>query len=204
MSVDQLLTMIQRVVHQEMTAQRSNLLGVVTEIFAHEAENDENNYEVNVRLKHEDLELRRVPIAVAHIGIAVPPRVGDLVLVQFIHGDLNQPVVTGRFYHADDRPPLHKADDILFEHRVPGGKLSHLRFASDGTIYIQSDVTKPEDNSEATASIKIEPNGMITIKCDTLTIDGKLHVKQDSTFDTQVEVGQGPKTAITGGTIEGK
>jgi hypothetical protein len=221
MSVDQLLNMIQRVVQQEMLSQRSNLLGVVTEIFTHEAENDENNYEVNVLLKHEDLELRRVPIAVGHIGIAVPPRVGDLVLVQFIHGDLNQPVVTGRFYHADDRPPLHKADDVLFEHRVPGDEqtLNHLRFSSDGSIYIQRDVKKPEDNSEAKAGIKIDKDGnieiqagekivmtltnddnisikadgkAITIDCDTLTVNGKLVVDNGSN-----------KTTIDGNEITG-
>ena len=160
-----LLGLIQRVVRQELARQRSSLLGVVTAIFPHEAEDDENNYEVNVRLKHEDLELRRVPMTVGAMGVAAPPRAGDLVLVHFVNGDLNQPVVGGRLYHADERPPLHQADDVLFEQRVPDGTLNHLRFTPDGTIYIQRDVTKPEDNSEAQTSIKIDgENGSIEIK----------------------------------------
>ena len=231
MSADALFNLIQRVVRQELASQRSSLLGVVTEIFAHEAEDDEHNYEVNLRLKHEDLELRKVPVAVPHIGIAAPPRVGDLVLVHFINGDLNQPVIGGRFYHADERPPLHRSDDILFEQRIPDGKLNHLRFAPDGAIYIQRDVTKPEDNSEALAGIKLDPDGNIEIKsgeltitltiddkieiladgkpvnitCDTLTIDGKLSVTGDSALQGSLVVGatSGPKTTIDGNEISG-
>jgi type VI secretion system (T6SS) baseplate-like injector VgrG len=108
--VSSILEIVRRVVEQEMARNRGSLLGVVSTVFPHTAENDENNYEVNVKLKHEGLELRRVPVAVGHVGVVAPPRAGDLVLVQFINGDLNQPVVTGRFYHAEERPPLHKED----------------------------------------------------------------------------------------------
>jgi hypothetical protein len=73
--------------------------------------------------------------------------------------------VTGRFYHADERPPLHKEDEILFEQRVPDGTLNHLRFAADGSIFLQRDITKPEDNSEARATIKIDgETGNVEIK----------------------------------------
>jgi hypothetical protein len=163
--VSGILEIVRRVVEQELVHHRSSLLGVVSTVFPHTAQDDDNNYEVNVKLKHEDLELRRVPVAVGHVGVAAPPRVGDLVLVQFLDGDLNQPVITGRFYHADERPPLHQEDDILFEQRVSDGTLNHLRFATDGTIYLQRDVTKPEDNSQAKTSIRIDgANGTLEIK----------------------------------------
>jgi len=163
--MSRIVEIIRRVVLEELARYRGSLLGVVTTVYPHGAEDDENNYEANVRLKHEDLELRRVPIAIGHVGIAAPPRAGDLVLVQFLNGDSNQPLVTGRFYHADERPPLHKEDEILLEHRVADGTLNHLRFADDGSIFLQRDVTKPEDNSEAKASIKIDgESGDIEIK----------------------------------------
>jgi phage baseplate assembly protein gpV len=181
---DRLLAIIQQVVQQELAHQRTSLLGVVSTIFPHEAADDDNNYEVNVRLKHEELELRRVPLAVPHIGVAAPPRVGDLVLVHFINGDLNQPVISGRFYHADERPPLHKADDVLFEQRLADGKLNQLRFTADGTIFIQRQVTRPEDNSAARAGIKLDPDGNIEIKAGdkiviTLTNDNNIAIKAD-------------------------
>jgi uncharacterized protein involved in type VI secretion and phage assembly len=172
-----LIDLIRRVVRQELAQQRGSLLGVVTAVYPHTDKDDDNNYEADVRLKHEDLELRKVPMAVGHIGIAAPPRVDDLVLVQFVNGDLNQPLVTGRFYHADDRAPLHQEDEILFEQRVADRTLNQLRFTSDGTIYLQRDVTKPEDNSEAKTSIKIDgTSGDIEIKTGGNTIE----MKQDA------------------------
>lgn len=175
------LDLVRQVVTQEMARNRGSSLGVVSAVFPHAAADDENNYEVNVKLKHEDLELRKVPLAVTHVGVAAPPRVGDLALVQFVDGDLNQPVITGRFYHADDRPPLHKEDEVLFEHRA-GDKLNHLRFAADGSIVLQRDVTKPEDNSEAKTSIRIDgETGDLEIK-----VGDKLTVKFTADSDVQI------------------
>jgi hypothetical protein len=163
--VSRIVEIIRRVVLEELARNRGSLLGVVTTVYPHEAEDDDNNYEANVQLKHEELELRRVPIAIGHVGVAAPPRAGDLVLVQFLNGDSNQPLVTGRFYHADERPPLHLEDEILLEHRVTDDTLNHLRFAADGSIFLQRDVTKPEDNSEARATIKIDgETGNVEIK----------------------------------------
>ena len=183
--MSRIVDIIRRVVLEELARNRGSLLGVVTTVYPHGAEDDENNYEANVRLKHEDLELRRVPIAIGHVGVAAPPRAGDLVLVQFLNGDSNQPLVTGRFYHADERPPLHKEDEILFEHRVADDTLNHLRFADDGSIFLQRDVTKPENNTEAKASIKIDgKSGDIEIKAaETIVIlmknDGEIQVTAD-------------------------
>ena len=179
------LSILRRVAAAELAQQRGTHLGVVTATFPHEAEDDNNNYEISVKLKYEDFELTRVPIAVSHIGMVAPARVGDLVLVQFVGGDLNQPVVIGRFYTEDskNRPPLHKDGEVLFELRCSDDKLNQLRFAADGSIYLQRDVTKPEDNSEATASIKIDgASGDITLQSSgnvvvTLKHDSKIEIK---------------------------
>jgi uncharacterized protein involved in type VI secretion and phage assembly len=203
------IDIVQRVVEQESGSRRGSALGIVSSVFAHTAEDDDNNYEVSVKLKHEELELRRVPLAVAHIGVAAPPRAGDLVLVQFIEGDLNQPVITGRFYHADERPPLHKEDEVLFEHRATDGTLNHLRFAADGSIFLQRDVTKPEDNSEAKASLKIDGStGAVTVKVgddvqlelksDRISIKGNVEIEGDLTVSNGSN-----QTKISGNTVEG-
>jgi uncharacterized protein involved in type VI secretion and phage assembly len=202
----QIIDLIRRVVQQELARNRTSLLGVVSAVYPHEGADDQNNHEADVQLKHEGLELRRVPIAVGHVGVAATPRAGDLVLVQFVAGDLNQPVISGRFYHADDRPPLHKADEIVFEHRVADGTINHLRFAADGSILLQRDVTDAEEN-EAKATIAIDADGNIElaakqdvlirltndskleiiatdkpieVTCATLTVNGDLKVQGDS------------------------
>ncbi len=222
--MDSLLDIVRRVVAQELQRVRSSLLGVVTAVHAHTGADDSNNHEADVKLKHADLELTRVPIAVPHIGAAAPPRVGDLVLVQFIDGDLNQPVLTGRFYHADDPPPVHEEDEVLFEHRVTDDTRNQLRFAKDGSIYLQRDVTK-DDSSEAKTSVKIAGDSgdleikvgdkivvtlthdakieiladgkPIEITCDKLTVKGNVDVTGD------LVVGKGPKTTIHNNEITG-
>jgi hypothetical protein len=205
--VSRIVEIIRRVVLEELARNRGSLLGVVTTVYPHEAEDDENNYEANVRLKHEDLELRRVPIAIGHVGVAAPPRAGDLVLVQFLNGDSNQPLVTGRFYHADERPPLHKEDEILFEQRVPDGTLNHLRFAADGSIFLQRDVTKPEDNSEARTSVKVETEGNVEVKVGEkitvrLTLDDNIQVVADG-LPITVDCEDMTVTAANKMTVEG-
>lgn len=216
---DGLLDIVRRVVEQELTRVRGSLLGVVTVVHAHTDADDNNNHEADVKLRHLDLELTRVPIAVPHVGAAAPPRVGDLVLVQFIDGDLNQPVLAGRFYHADDRPPLYKEDDVLFEHRVPDGTRNQLRFAADGSIVLQRDVSK-DDESQAKTSLRIAGDSgdleiklgdsmVVTLKhgskieitakdmpidvtCQTFTVNGDLVVSKGAT-----------KTTISGNSIKG-
>jgi uncharacterized protein involved in type VI secretion and phage assembly len=89
-------------------------LGVVTSIFPHSSASDKDNYECNVRLKNADVELRKVPIATQCIGLAGIPRVGDLVLLVFINGDINAPIAVGRLYNDEDRPPLNNAEEIIY------------------------------------------------------------------------------------------
>ena len=216
-----MIDIIRRVVEEELGRTRTSLLGVVTSVFPHEAKDDENNYEVGVRLKHEGLELRRVPITVPHVGVAAPPRAGDLVLVQFIAGDLNQPVVVGRLYHAKERPPLHKEDEVLFEHRVPDGTVNHLRFAADGSIVLQRDVARPEDNSQAKTSIRIDgasgdleikvgddvllamTSSKITLKGD-MEITGDMQITGNVKMKGDLEVSSDAgKTTISGHSIQG-
>jgi len=223
--VSGLVELMRRVVRSELARTSRSTLGVVTAVHAHAAEDDENNYEVDVRLKHDDLELRRLPVSVPHVGAAAPARVGDLVLVQPLDGELHQALVTARFYHADERPPLHEEDELLTEHRVADGTLNHLRFAKDGSIVLQRDVTKPADNSEAKttiridgasgdveiaagkdvvitlardASISITSKGLpIDIACKKLTIDGETQITGKVTIDGDTTVNG--KLQVAGG-----
>jgi len=214
--VSGVVEIVRRVVRAELARRRGTTLGVITAIHPHAAEDDDSNYEVDVRLKYEGLELRHVPVAVPHVGVAAPPRIGDLVLVQPIDGDLNQALVTSRFYHDGEPPPLHDEDEILFEHRVPDGTLNHLRFKKDGTILLQRDVTKPEDNSEAKTTVRLDAGGdirveagddvlievkhdaEIKIKCSTLMLEGDMEVTGDLTVKSPSH-----STTISGNEIKG-
>jgi len=50
-----------------------------------------------------------------HIGLSNPLHVGDLVLVTFINGDINSPVILGRLYNDQDRPPLSKQEEVIYK-----------------------------------------------------------------------------------------
>ncbi|MEA2301811.1 MAG: hypothetical protein QOE44_2346 [Solirubrobacteraceae bacterium] len=223
------MEIVRQVVREELAQRADGLLGVVTATYPHAAEDDDNNLEVDVRLKHEDLELRRVPVGVSHVGAAAPPRVGELVLVRLVDGQINQPLVTSRFYHADERPPLAQENEVLLEHRVPDGTLNHLRFMADGTMLLQRDVTKPRDGTEAKTTIRIDggtgdvrieagadivvelKNGSeisitskdkpVSVKCRTLAIEGNVEITGDLTV--QSSAGGSPGTKISGHTITG-
>ena len=56
-----------------------------------------------MKLRDSGLELKRVPVATQRIGLAAIPNVDDLVLVAFVGGDLQRPVIVGRLYNDVDR-----------------------------------------------------------------------------------------------------
>lgn len=108
---------IQEIVRDELRRVYLTALGVVEAVFPHGAAGDDDNYACDVRLKNSHLLLRRVPIATGHIGTAIIPHVGDLVVLVFEGGDVNQPIVIGRLYDDVDRPPVNHVDEGIF--RMP-------------------------------------------------------------------------------------
>jgi hypothetical protein len=182
---------MRRVVQQELARRRGSLLGVVTATFPHEADDDDNNYEVDVRLKHHDLELRKVPVAVGLVGVTAPPQAGDLVLVQFVDDDLNQPLVTARFYHADRRPPLHHDNEVLLEHRLQDATT---------TIRIDGDTGDLQIKAGDKVVIDVKHNGEVTLTCETLTVQGDVTIKGVLKVSTEDDTSS---TTISGHNIEG-
>lgn len=108
---------IQAIIQQELHRIRVAELGVVKAVYPHSAGDDDDNYSCDVSLKNSGLLLKRVPIATSHIGTAAIPYVKDLVLLNFIQGNINQPIVTGRLYNDSDRPPLNNPNEMIS--RIP-------------------------------------------------------------------------------------
>ncbi len=140
--MESVVGVMKRVAEHEARRILTTELGVVTAVFPHEEEGDSDNYQVSVQLKGkllpdgERLELRRVPVATPYLGLAAIPNVGDLVLVQFIGGDVNAPVVTGRLYDDEVRPPPNLKDELLLRHKSDAG--GAIRIDAEGRIVLTS------------------------------------------------------------------
>jgi phage gp45-like len=109
-----MVEVIQKIVENELKKIYITEIGVVTSIFSHESDSDKDNYECNVQLKYRDLELRKVPVATNQVGFASIPKVGDLVVVSFINGNINSPIIIGRLYNDEDRPPASSSGELVY------------------------------------------------------------------------------------------
>ena len=97
-----LLDTIRRIVRDELRRLPGATLAIVQEQHL-----GEDEYACTVALHDSDLVLKRVPIATARMGLAAIPAVNDLVLLQFLNGDVNRPIIVGSLYNDEDRPPAH-------------------------------------------------------------------------------------------------
>jgi len=138
MVLDGIVGMIRSIAENEVSKIHVMELGIITSIFPHQNDSDMDNYECNVKLRDKGVELRKVPVATQHIGLTNMVHVGDLVLVSFINGNINSPVVIGRLYNDEDRPPINNQEEIIY--KPPYSKNNQLRrlniVLSDGTVNI--------------------------------------------------------------------
>ncbi|PKP60308.1 MAG: hypothetical protein CVT89_00050 [Candidatus Altiarchaeales archaeon HGW-Altiarchaeales-2] len=153
--------LIKKVVEEEIKKINFAEIGIVTSIFPHSNADDNDNYECNVKLRDSGLELRKVPVATQQIGLANIPNVGDLVLVSFIKGDINAPVITGRLYNDEDRPPANNDKEIIY---VPPNKSNpgkiHVKFPSGVSFKIDD---KGITIKAGKTKIMVENNGNMVI-----------------------------------------
>jgi phage baseplate assembly protein gpV len=115
--VSTIVDTIQQIVQHELRSVRVAELGLVDAVYPHSADGDDDNYGCDVRLKNSGLLLKNVPVATGHIGTVAIPNKGDLVLVAYYGGDVNQGIIIGRLYNDSDRPPLNNPDEVIF--RLP-------------------------------------------------------------------------------------
>lgn len=167
------------VARRELAAHRSLSLGVVTETRTNEGGKGEHHLDCDVRLHGSGLTLRRVPVAVARPGLSAVPRVGDLVVLGFLEGDVNGPILLGTLHGADTAPPDAKPDEVVYEVpddeaavrrlelRLPNGNLLTVK---DDTLTIDMDGTKVVVESggaitlESAADVSITAQGSLTLE----------------------------------------
>ncbi|HCD1274494.1 TPA: type VI secretion system tip protein VgrG, partial [Citrobacter freundii] len=64
----------------------------------------------------------------AGFGNLAIPRVGQEVIVDFLNGDPDQPIIMGRTYHQDNRSPGTKTQMTIRSKTYKGGGFNELKF----------------------------------------------------------------------------
>ena len=193
---------IRRIVQDELAQVRTAELAVVKEQHPHESESDSDNYACSVELRNSGLALKQVPVATSQVGAASIPSVGDLVMVQFIGGNLNAPVITGRLYNDQDRPPVNANGQFIMHLPLGAGdgdavhvqvdsgdaRAVQLKLGSGLSVSLQDDdpaVAIEVDGGKAKVTIgkdgaiTVESQGDISVKGNQIAIEaqGELNLK---------------------------
>jgi phage baseplate assembly protein gpV len=216
-----LIATLRAIIRDELDRRRAPELGLVTEVFARDSSSSENNHQVNVRLRESGVELQRVPVAAARLGLSVLPAVDDPVVVVFLGGDLNAPVVVGSIYDADLNPPEAKPAEAVYQPADPPDasvRRLHLELSSGSRITLDDDkltlvfggtelkVKRDGDiEVKSAARLVIESAGDVTVKAGgnlELSAQGNVTVKGVSALvEGQAEAKlKGPLVGLAGNT----
>lgn len=174
---------LQKLIRQELRFHRFAEMGKVQAVYP----SDPGNYDADVILHSTDLVLRHVPVLTPRKGWASLPEVGDLVLLQFIGGDINRPVVVGTLYNGDDRPPENAENDLVLQlpsgpdDKESGFRMEVRQSSPVGfTLSLKGDKFKLEVQDD-------DPVVALTVAGTTVKIDGGGGVKIEGGSDLEVK-----------------
>ena len=198
-----IVEVIRNIAQMEIKKIHTMELGIVTSVFPHASDSDKDNYECNIRLKDKGVELRKVPVATQQIGFVNILHTGDLVLVSFIGGNINSPIIVGRLYNEIDRPPTSEQEEIVY--KPPYTKDTSLRRLNivlpEGTVNVEFHddmisviVGKSSITATDTGEIQIKSEGVqqkISIVADgDVSIEAQ-NISIKSRLETTIESGTG-------------
>jgi hypothetical protein len=198
-----IVEVIRNIAQTEIKKIHTTELGIVTSVFPHASDSDKDNYECNIRLKDKGVELRKVPVATQQIGFVNILHTGDLVLVSFIGGNINSPIIVGRLYNETDRPPTSEQEEIVY--KPPYTKDTSLRRLNivlpEGTVNVEFHddmisviVGKSSITATDTGEIQIKSEGVqqkISIIADgDVSIEAQ-NISIKSRMETKIESGTG-------------
>ena len=134
-----------------------------------------------------------VPMAGNSMGWVIYPEVGDEVLIDFVNGNVNEPIILGSLYNGKDKPPFDNGDGennirtlvsrsghVIEIDDTSGAEKITLRDTSGGLEIVM-------DTAEKLISFK--SSGDITFEAtDNWTVEAK-EISMKSSADTKQEAG---------------
>lgn len=206
------ITLIEAVIRDQLRSFKIAELGVVTNVYSHESSSDKNNYECDVKLRNSGLELKRVAVATQRVGSVAIPNQNDLVLVQFLHGDIHSAIITGRLYNDSDRPPEAKPHEFVYispDSAEQGIRRVYLELPKGNKLLVDDDKlvlemgkTKLTINNDG--DVQLDSNGKLTISAKgDAEIKTQGSLKLDAGGDVTVGGSNVSIKAQAGATVEG-
>jgi len=193
-----IVELIRAVVRNELDTMHVTELGVVSKARPHASAGDKENYACDVMLRDIGLELKGVPVATQRIGHVAIPNVGDLVLIGFVHGDIQNPVIVGRLHNNVDRPPVAKDEEWVYvcpDDKKSGVRRAHFAFPNgnkatltDDKFVLEMGATKltiknaGDIELESAADVKIKAGGDMTLEAG-----GKFELKAGSSLAVEAQ-----------------
>jgi phage baseplate assembly protein gpV len=200
-----MMTTLRAIVREEMSRVRPPALGVVTKIYSREDDSNDGNHQVNVSLCGSAVELQRVPLAVSRAGWSALPNVGDLLIVNFVGGDLNAPVAVGALYSDQSHPPVAKEHEIVY--LAPDADDSSLRrmhfeLANGNTFTIKDETLEIVMGG---TTVTLNKDGDVEIKSAgkvSFTSDGDFSIKASGSVSIEAQTDLSLK-GTSSATLEG-
>ena len=200
-----LIELIRAIVRAEQQHLHVAELAIVTKTYAHASGSDKNNGGCDVKLRDSGLELRAVPVATQRIGQMAMPNVNDLVLLNFVGGNVHGAVIVARLYNDVDRPPeakdqewvyvcvdAEKSDLRRLHFQFPNGNQATL---DDDKLIVELGGTKITVQHDG--DVEIQSPAQIKLACDgnfSLTAKGNVAIEAQGSLSLK---------AGTGATLEG-
>lgn len=192
----ELIDTLQQLIRRELGRLRTAEIGIVEQIHPHASDDDADNYACSIRLRDSGITLPSVPLAAVKTGVAATPAEGDVVLVQFVNGDIHRPVIIGSLYTDQQRPPvsddgtmvlhlphdaadddavhleLHSVDKREFSMALGAGLVMTLR---DDDPAIEFDVGggKCTISVASDGAVTLESQGGLTLKGNEITMEAQ-------------------------------
>lgn len=96
-------------IQSEISKQTKNpIIGEVTQVYEHLGEDDDSNFEVDVKMRGGTEEEQRIPVENPGSGAVDVPKNGDKVIINYRKNG-SKPYVSEIAYSTQDRPPVGKA-----------------------------------------------------------------------------------------------
>lgn len=141
-------------------------VGEIVKVREHTAEDDDTNFECDVLIRGEDQQRRGALLATPGRDALYVPREGDIVLVNFLDGNGESPVVTNVLYTNEKRPPLgtegtirQKRGNLYYEADPDGNWMRLSQKSNDDDSGSDANARVEIDDSGANPTINIETNG---------------------------------------------